>query len=77
MTWVLTGFGDGADEPAFERELLTLTTDAVREIVGETGVHPWDGAWPVEGALLKLVRRHAPKELGVAEHECFLEWRER
>jgi hypothetical protein len=73
--WVLYGFDEDADDVAFERELPGLTTDAVRDVVGETGVHPWDGAWPVEDGLLALVRSHVPKGLGLERRECFLEWR--
>ena len=73
--WVVFGFDEDADDVAFERELPSLTTDAVREVVGETGVHPWDGTWPVEEGLLALVRGHVPKGLGLERRECFLEWR--
>jgi len=47
--WVLYGFDEDADDVAFERELPGLTTDAVRDVVGEAGGHPWDRAWPVAG----------------------------
>ena len=73
--WVVYGYDEGEAAPAFERELPELTTDAVREVVGETGVHPWDGAWPVEGGVLALVRNHVPASLGLERHECFLEYR--
>ena len=75
-SWVLAGFDEGADEPAFEERLRGITTDAVREVVGETGVHPWDGVWPVEGELRELVERHLPPGIELGERECFLEWRE-
>ena len=73
--WVVYGYDEGEDAPAFERELPGLTTDAVREVVGETGVHPWDGGWPVEGDVLALVREHVPKSLRLERRECFLEYR--
>ena len=73
--WVVYGYDDGEAAPAFERELLELTTDAVREVIAETGVHPWDGAWPVEGDVLALVREHVPTGLGLERRECFLEYR--
>jgi hypothetical protein len=73
--WVVYGFDAEADEPAFERELPNLTTAAVREVVDETGVHPWDGVWPVEDGLLALVREHVPTGLALERRECFLEYR--
>lgn len=73
--WAVYGYDEGGDVPAFERELPALTTDAVREVVGETGVHPWDGVWLVEGAVLALVREHVPAGLGLERRECFLEYR--
>ena len=73
--WTVSGYDEGEDVPAFERELPGLTTDAVREVVGETGVHPWDGVWPVEGAVLALVREQVPAGLGLERRECFLEYR--
>lgn len=74
--WVVYGYDDGEDTPAFERELPGLSTDAVRAVVDETGVHPWDGGWPVEGALLALLREHVPRSLGLDRRECFLEYRD-
>lgn len=76
MAWVVYGYDEGEDLPAFERELPKLTTDAVRTVTDETGLHPWDGAWPVEDDLLALVRRHVPKGLVLERRECFLEWRD-
>ena len=73
--WILTGYEPGDDDPVFERELRELTTDEVRAVVDETGVHPWDGTWPVEGELLALVRRHVPQGLALERRECLLEWR--
>lgn len=74
--WVVYGYDDGEATPSFEHELPELTTDAVRAVVDETGVHPWDGAWPVEGALLRLLRPHVPMGLGLERRECFLEYRD-
>ena len=74
--WILSGYEPGDDDPAFERELPSLTTDEVRAVIDETGVHPWNGTWPVEGELLALVRKHAPKGLGLERRECLLEWRD-
>lgn len=74
--WVVYGYDDGEATPSFERELPELTTDSVRAVIDETGVHPWDGAWPVEGALLRLLRPHVPKGLGLERRECFLEYRD-
>jgi len=74
--WWLIGYDPGADDPAFEREVPSLTTDAVRAVVDETGVHPWDGSWPVEDKVLVLVREHVPKGLCLERRECFLEWRD-
>lgn len=74
--WFLTGYDPGDDDPAFERPLPDLTTDAVRAVTDETGLHPWDGSWPVEGDLLKLVRELVPRGLALERRECFLEWRE-
>lgn len=74
--WVVVGFDEGEDDPAFERELPGLTTDEVRGVIDETGVHPWDGSWPLEGDLLALVRRLIPQGLGLERRECLLEWRE-
>jgi hypothetical protein len=76
MAWVVFGYDEGEDTPAFERELPELTTDEVRSVTDETGLHPWDGAWPVEDGLLALVRRHVPKGVGLERRECFLEWRD-
>ena len=74
--WVVYGYDKGEDTPAFERELPGLSTEAVRAVVDETGVHPWDGSWLVEGALLALLREHVPKGLGLERRECFLEYRD-
>ena len=74
--WVVYGYDDDEATPSFERELPELTTDSVRAVIDETGVHPWDGAWPVEGALLRLLRPHVPKSLGLERRECFLEYRD-
>lgn len=73
--WVVYGYDDTGVAPAFERELPELTTSAVREVIDELGVHPWDGAWPVEGSVLALVRKHVPTGLGLERRECFLEYR--